>query len=90
MSNPLGGRLSLEDPLDDIDILEIQQHGDPSLWTPLGPKSGSGAPANSPAAPPGTLKIYEIYKDEFGTEIEVHYFRHPDGSVSGVKVVPRS
>ena len=80
----------MEDPLDHIDFLDIQQHGDPSLWKPLGEKLGSGAPANSRDAPTGTLKIYEIYKDDFGTEIEVHYFRHADGSVSGVKVAPRS
>ena len=35
-------------------------------------------------------KIYEVYEDDFGVEIEVHYFRHLDGSVSGVKVTPRS
>jgi hypothetical protein len=47
-------------------------------------------PPLPPDAPPGTLKIYEIYENEFNVEIEVHYFRHPDGTVSGVKVEPRS
>jgi hypothetical protein len=76
----------MDDPLDFIDFDDVIQHGDPSRWTFLGPKSGSGVPAHSPKAPPGTIKHYDIYEDEFGDEIEVHYFRHPDGSVSNVKV----
>ena len=32
------------------------------------------------------MKHYDIYKDEFGKKIELHYFRHPDGSVGDVKV----
>jgi hypothetical protein len=35
------------------------------------------------------LKVYELYEDEFGDEIELHHFRHPDGPVSNVKVTPR-
>lgn len=80
----------MDDPLEQIDPLEVQQHGDPGKWKRQGEKKGSGDPATSPLAPPGTLKIYEIYKDEYGDEIEVHYFRHADGTVSDVKVVPRS
>jgi hypothetical protein len=80
----------MEDPLDYIDFADILQHGDPGNWAFQGEKAGSGAPATSPAAPPGTHKIYELYEDEFGGEIEVHYFRHADGTVSNVKVTPRS
>ncbi len=81
---------SVDDPLEYIDFDEILQHGDPGRWKFKGLKAGSGAPATSPDAPPGTLKIYEIYDDEFNDEIEVHYFRHPDDTVSDVKVKPRS
>jgi hypothetical protein len=56
----------------------------------MGERPGSGVDAHSALAPAGTRKIYEVYEDEFGVEIEVHYFRHLDGSVSGVKVTPRS
>ncbi len=77
-----------EDPLDYIDIDDVLQHGDPSKWTFVGRKAGSGVPATSPLAPPGTTKHYDIYKDEFGDDIEVHYFRHPDGSVGDVKIKP--
>jgi hypothetical protein len=80
----------MEDPLDFIDFADVLQHGDPAKWKAKGQKPGSGSLAHSPDAPPGTLKMYEIYEDEFGQEIEVHYFRHPDGRVSGVKVTPRS
>jgi hypothetical protein len=86
----MGRGRPVEDPLDFIDFADVLQHGDPGRWTPRGEKPGSGAPAHSRDAPPGTLKIYEIYEDEFGEEIEVHYFRHPDGRVSDVKVMPRT
>ena len=36
------------------------------------------------------VEDYDLYEDEFGDEIEVHYFRHPDGRVADVKVKPRS
>jgi hypothetical protein len=77
-----------ENPLDYIDFDDIVQHGDPGQWKFVGPKFGSGVPATSPLAQPGTTKHYDIYKDAFGDEIEVHYFRHPDGSVGDVKVKP--
>jgi hypothetical protein len=80
----------MDDPLEEIDFDDIVKHGDPGRWKFKGDKPGSGLPATSPDAPPGTLKIYEIYENEFNVEIEVHYFRHPDGTVSGVKVEPRS
>lgn len=79
----------MDNPLDFVDFADVLQHGDPGMWKYKGRKAGSGTPAHSPLAPPGTIKVYEIYEDEFGKEIEVHYFRHPDGSVSGVKVTPR-
>ena len=76
----------MDDPLDFIDPEDLFEHGDPGLWKFKGVKSGSGVPAHSANAPPGTLKIYEIYEDEFGDQIEVHYFRHLDGTISDVKV----
>ena len=76
----------MDDPLDFIDFDDILQHGDPGRWKFKGQKPGSGVFAHSPSAPPGTLKIYEFYDNEFGAEIELHYFRHPDGTVSDVKI----
>jgi hypothetical protein len=76
-------------PLDYVDFDDILQHGDPDDWTYVGPKPGSPVAAHSPNAAPGTLKHYDIYKDSFGDELEVHYFRHPDGSVGDLKVRPR-
>lgn len=80
----------MDDPLENIDFDEVIRHGDPGLWKFKGEKPGSGVPAHSPNAPPGTLKIYELYRDANGDDIEVHYFRHPDGTVSNVNVKPRS
>jgi hypothetical protein len=79
-----------EDPLDYIDIAAVRKHGDPSNWTFRGPKPGSPVPATSPSAPPGTLKHYDLYENEFGDKIELHYFRHPDGTVADVKIKARS
>jgi hypothetical protein len=75
-----------DSPLDYIDFDDILQHGDPSKWTFLGSKQGSGVPATSPLAQPGTTKHYDIYEDEFGDQIEIHYFRHADGSIGDVKI----
>jgi hypothetical protein len=75
-----------EDPLDYVDMDDVLQHGDPGKWRFLGPKKGSPAPATSPKALPGTTKHYDLYEDEFGEAIELHYFRHSDGSVGDVKV----
>jgi len=75
-----------ENPLDYIDFDDIIQHGNPANWKLIGPKQGSGVPATSPLALPGTTKHYDIYEDEFGDRIEVPYFRYPDGSVGDVKV----
>jgi hypothetical protein len=78
----------MDDPLDYVDFVDIIQHGDPSKWAFRGPKPGSPTPATSPNARPGTMKHYDLYDDEYGDEIEVHYFRHPDGSVGDVKIKP--
>ena len=77
----------MDDPLDFIDLADVLNHGDPGRWVFKGNKAGSPTPANSPGAPPGTMKHYDLYEDEFGDSIEVHYFRHPDGSVGDVKVI---
>lgn len=76
----------MDDPLGFIDFADILRHGDPGPWRPRGPKPGSPVPANSRAAAPGTMKHYDLYEDEFGDLIEVHYFRHTDGSVGDVKI----
>jgi len=78
--------MEMADPLDYIDFAEVILHGDPSNWKSKGPKAGSPTPATSPIAQPGTMKHYDIYEDEHGDEIEVHYFRYTDGSVGDVKV----
>ncbi len=76
----------MDDPLDFIDPIDVFGHGNPNRWVPKGPKAGSPTPATSPNASPGTMKHYDLYEDEFGDLIEVHYFRYPDGSVGDVKV----
>ncbi len=75
-----------DDPLDYIDFADVVIHGDPSKWKYHGAKPGSPTPATSPLAPAGTNKHYDIYEDEFGAMIEIHYFRYPDGTVDDVKV----
>jgi hypothetical protein len=75
-----------EEPLDYIDMDDVIQHGDPGKWFFVGPKAGSPVPATSLKAPPGTMKHYDIYRNVFGDLIEVHYFRHADGSVADVKI----
>jgi hypothetical protein len=77
----------VEDPLDFVDFLDVTRHGDPRNWTFRGPKPGSPTPATSPSAPSGTMKHYDLYDDEHGDRIELHYFRYPDGSVDDVKVI---
>jgi hypothetical protein len=76
----------MDEPLVFLDLADILAHGDPSRWTYKGPKAGSPTPANSPDATAGTMKHYDLYEDEFGDLIEVHYCRHPDGTVGDVKV----
>jgi hypothetical protein len=77
---------AFDDPLDFIDFADIIEHGDPNTWKFKGNKKGSPTPATSSGAAPGTMKHYDLYEDSFGDLIEVHYFRHPDGSVGDVKI----
>lgn len=76
----------MDDHLDNVDFGDILQHGNPESWKFKKEKQGSGSSAHSPLAPAGTLKKYLVYEDEFGREIEVHYFLHADGSTSNVTV----
>jgi hypothetical protein len=76
----------MDDPLDFIDFADVLSHGDPSKWMFTGQKAGSPTQATSPGAAPGTMKHYDLYEDEFGDPIEVHYFRHPVGTLGDVKV----
>ncbi len=76
----------MDNPLDFVDFADVIEHGDPSHWHYRGPKAGSPTPATSPSAKPGTMKHYDLYVDEHGDLIELHYFRRPDGSVGDVKV----
>ena len=75
-----------EDPLDYIDFADVIAHGDPGNWKYIGPQPGSPTPATSPNSPAGTMKHYDSYYDEFGDEIELHYFRYTDGTVDDVKI----
>ena len=79
-----------ENPLEYVDFADVLQHGDPDNRVYFGPKPGSPVTANSPNALPGTMKHYDLYEDEFGDAIELHCFRHPNGTVGDVKVKPRS
>jgi hypothetical protein len=76
----------MDDPLDYVDFVEVLAHGSPAGWRFLGAKHGSPIPASSVNAPAGTMKHYDLYEDEFGSLIELHYFRYVDGSVGDVKV----
>ena len=76
----------MEDPLDEIHFDDVLRHGDPTTWKFLGPKKGSPARVHSLDAQEGAMKHYDLYRDEFGDLIEVHYFRNPDGSVSVVSI----
>jgi len=49
----------MDDPLDLVDFADVLQHGDPTNWTYVAVKPGTGVPADSPEAPSGTMKIYE-------------------------------
>jgi hypothetical protein len=73
-----------------LTIDEITQHGDPAKWTFLGEKGGSRVPATSGGASPGTVKVYEVWRNAYGKEVEVHYFETPEGQAQDVKLAPRS
>ncbi len=76
-----------QDPLEEVPFAEVLKHGDPNNWTFIGKKKGSSLPAKSTRAVPLTLKVYEIYEDEYGEIIELHYFRHSGGTVTNVTVI---
>ena len=80
----------MDDPLDYVDITDVAVHGDPGKWRFQVRKQGSPTAATSLNAPPGTMKHYDLYLDEFGTKIELHYFRYADGTVDDVKVRPHT
>jgi len=79
-----------DDPLDFVHEDAIIEYGLPDSWIFVGPKAGSPAPANSPQAPPGTRKHYDLYRTIDGVIFELHYFRLPDGSVQRVEAKPES
>lgn len=77
-----------EDPLDYVFFADILKHGDPGKWKYLEHKPGSPSIAKSSRVIPGTnkLKVMELFEDEFGVIIELHYFRCDDGKVENVTV----
>jgi hypothetical protein len=54
------GDAAPDDPLDYIDMDDVIQHGDPGKWIFVGPKQGSPVAADSPNAPPGMMKHYDL------------------------------
>jgi hypothetical protein len=58
-------------------------HGDPNSWKYLGKKT---EPATEIGREAGSKKVYEVYLDENGKQIEWHYWRNPDGTVDGGKL----
>src|SRR5262249_50770773 len=62
----------------------FRDHGDPSSWRYLGKKA---VPAAEPGRQPGSTKVYEVFLDENGKQIEWHYWLNPNGTVDGGKVV---
>jgi hypothetical protein len=62
----------------------IQDHGDPDIWTYLGKKE---VPATGRGFEAGTKKVYEVFLDENGQQVEWHYWVNPDGTVAGGKFV---
>jgi len=71
-----------------LNSAQAAQHGDPNKWKYKGDKRDSG----DPGARKGDMKIYEIWWDEFGKLLEVHYHRDPGGYVlqNTIKVKPYS
>jgi hypothetical protein len=53
----------------------------------LGEKAGSRVPAKSSFAAPGTVKVYEVWKNQSNRLVEVHYFEDLNGVPSDVKVI---
>jgi hypothetical protein len=59
-------------------------HGDPSAWKYLGKKT---VRATEPGREPGSMKVYEVFLDENGNQVESHYWLNPDRTVDGGKLV---
>jgi len=58
-------------------------HGDPSSWKYLGKKT---EPATEIGREAGSKKVYEVYLNESGKQVEWHYWRNPNGTVDGGKL----
>jgi hypothetical protein len=65
-------------------LAQIEAHGDPSTWKYLGKKK---VPATEPGRLRGSKKVYEVFLDEDGKQIEWHYWLNPDGTRDGGKIV---
>jgi RHS repeat-associated protein len=81
-----GKGITPDEIADAMDFNDYVRHGDPSKWKPLGEKPGSGKAATSEVSPDGTVKRMEVFEDEFGNSVSVHYHEHIDGSRSGKKL----
>ena len=62
----------------------IERHGDPGTWKYLGKKQ---VPTTEPGRLEGSKKVYEVFLDENGEQIEWHYWISRDGTIDGGKVV---
>ena len=63
---------------------QYEIHGDPIGWKFLFTKP---VPATGIGFPPGTKKVYEVYLDENGWQVGIHYHHNPDGTKSGERFV---
>ena len=79
----------MDDPLDYIDFADILQAWRSGKMEVQGTEAGKPHTGHFAKRLQGTMKHYD-QDDEFGDEIEVHYFRHPDGSVADVKIKLKS
>jgi RHS repeat-associated protein len=55
-------------------------HGDPNKWKFLGRKP---VPATGRGFDKGTKKVYDVYLDENGCQVEMHYWQKLDGTIFG-------
>jgi hypothetical protein len=69
---------------EELGLAHIEKHGDPATWKYLGKKQ---VPATEPGRLAGSKKVYEVFLDENGKQIEWHYWINPDGTIDGGKVV---
>jgi hypothetical protein len=85
-----GGAAPRRGPTSDDTIAEemgpghFEDHGDPSSWKYLGKMI---EPATEMGREAGSKKVYEVFLDENGKQIEWHYWVNPDGTVEGGKLV---